>query len=214
MELVLIWFVLSILVGVFANNRGKSGILYFLLSIILSPLLSFLIVLVAGDNSKKKCSNCGQKIDINAKVCPFCNTKMDFVSNEYSENKTEKGFNYKLSITEKVTFDTVKKKTLEFYKELSLSTKIDNEDTLFIKNDVNNSYVEIKNMETYIKYTVYNTVEPKFIKALYLENDENNIISSMNTDKLIELGKLYKDGLLTREEFEEQKNLLKMENLK
>ena len=51
----------------------------------------------------------------------------------------------------------------------------------------------------------------KFIKALYLENDENNIISSMNTDKLIELGKLYKDGLLTREEFEEQKNLLKKE---
>ena len=33
----------------------------------------------------------------------------------------------------------------------------------------------------------------------------------MNTDKLIELGKLYKDGLLTREEFEEQKNLLKKE---
>ena len=211
MELVLIWFVLSILVGVFANNRGKSGILYFLLSIILSPLLSFLIVLVAGDNSKKKCSNCGQKIDISAKVCPFYSTKMDFVSNEYSENKTEKGFNYKLSITEKVTFDTVKKKTLEFYKEFSLTTKNDNEDTLFIKNDVNNSYVEIKNMETYIKYTVYNTVEPKFIKALYLENDENNIISSMNTDKLIELGKLYKDGLLTREEFEEQKNLLKKE---
>ena len=41
MELVLIWFVLSILVGVFANNRGKSGILYFLFSIILSPLLGF-----------------------------------------------------------------------------------------------------------------------------------------------------------------------------
>ena len=72
MELVLIWFVLSILVGVFANNRGKSGILYFLFSIILSPLLGFLIALISGDDSKKKCSNCGQKIDINAKVCPPC----------------------------------------------------------------------------------------------------------------------------------------------
>ena len=211
MEIFLFWIVLSILVAVFANSRGKSGILYFFISILLSPLLGFLIVLVSGDSTKKKCDKCGQKIDVSAKICPFCNTEINFESNEYKENKTEKGFNYKLSITEKVTFDTVKKKTLEFYKELSLSTKIDNEDTLFMKNDVNNSYVEIKNMETYIKYTVYNTVEPKFIKALYLENDENNIISSMNTDKLIELGKLYKDGLLTREEFEEQKNLLKKE---
>jgi hypothetical protein len=42
MELVLIWFVLSILVGVFANNRGRSGILYFLLasSIVISIILS------------------------------------------------------------------------------------------------------------------------------------------------------------------------------
>ena len=49
-----------------------------------------------------------------------------------------------------------------------------------------------------------------FIKSLYIENDEkiDNISGVNNTDKLIELGKLYKDGLLTREEFEEQKNLL------
>ena len=61
-----------------------------------------------------------------------------------------------------------------------------------------------------MKYTVYNTVEPEFIKSLYIENDEkiDNISGVNNTDKLIELGKLYKDGLLTREEFEEQKNLL------
>ena len=200
MEIFLIWLILSILVAVYANGKGKSGVLYFFISILLSPLLGFLIVLVSGDSTKKKCDKCGQKIDISAKVCPFCSTKMDFVSNEYSENKTEKGFNYKLSITEKVTFDIVKRKTLEFYKEFSLTTKNDNEDTLFIKNDVNNSYVEIKNMETYIKCTVYNTVEPKFIKALYFENDENN--TNTNTDKLIELGRLYKDGLLTREEFE------------
>lgn len=38
-------------------------------------------------------------------------------------------------------------------------------------------------------------------------NENNQSINS--TDKLIELGKMYKDGLLTKEEFEEQKNLLK-----
>ena len=209
-ETILGWIILSILVAVFANSRGKSGILYFFICILLSPLLGFLIVLVSGDSTKKKCDKCGQKIDISAKVCPFCNTKISSASNEYNENKTEKGFNYKLSITEKVTFDIVKQKTLEFYKEFSFVVENDDEYTFFIKNKLDNSYIEIKNMETYMKYTVYNTVEPEFIKSLYIENDEkiDNISGVNNTDKLIELGKLYKDGLLTREEFEEQKNLL------
>lgn len=209
-ETILGWIILSILVAVFANSRGKSGILYFFICTLLSPLLGFLIVLVSGDSTKKKCDKCGQKIDISAKVCPFCNTKISSASNEYNENKTEKGFNYKLSITEKVTFDIVKQKTLEFYKEFSFVVENDDEYAFLIKNKLDNSYIEIKNMETYMKYTVYNTVEPEFIKSLYIENDEkiDNISGVNNTDKLIELGKLYKDGLLTREEFEEQKNLL------
>lgn len=135
------------------------------------------------------------------------NKDNSMMNNEYEEIKTEKGVNYKLSITEKVTFSLIKEKTFEFYKKLPFVTKIDNEDTLFIKNDVDNAYIEIKNMQTYIKYSVYNTFEPEFIKTLYVKN-ENNVMSSINTDKLIELGKLYKEGLLTREEFEEQKNLL------
>ncbi len=139
------------------------------------------------------------------------NKDNSMMNDEYEEIKTEKGVNYKLSITEKVTFSLIKEKTFEFYKELPFVTKIDNEDTLFIKNDVDNAYIEIKNMQTYIKYSVYNTFEPEFIKTLYVKN-ENNVMSTINTDKLIELGKLYKEGLLTREEFEQQKNILKMEN--
>lgn len=135
------------------------------------------------------------------------NKDNSMMNDEYEEIKTEKGVNYKLSITEKVTFSLIKEKTFEFYKELPFVTKIDNEDTLFIKNDVDNAYIEIKNMQTYIKYSVYNTFEPEFIKTLYVKN-ENNVMSTINTDKLIELGKMYKEGLLTREEFEEQKNLL------
>ncbi len=141
------------------------------------------------------------------------NKDNSMMNNEYEEIKTEKGVNYKLSITEKVTFSLIKEKTFEFYKELPFVTKTDNEDTLFIKNDVDNAYIEIKNMQTYIKYSIYNTFEPEFIKTLYVKN-ENNVMSSINTDKLIELGKMCKEGLLTKEEFDEQKNLLKMENLK
>lgn len=130
------------------------------------------------------------------------------MNNEYEESKTDKGFNYKLSITDKVTFSLIKEKTLEFYKELSFITKIDNEDTFFIKNNEDNSYVAIKNMQTYIKFSIYNTIEPEFIKTLYVKNEISSITTTNNTDNLIELGKMYKDGLLTREEFEEQKNLL------
>ena len=130
------------------------------------------------------------------------------MNNEYEESKTDKGFNYKLSITDKVTFSLIKENTLEFYKELSFITKIDNEDTFFIKNNEDNSYVAIKNMQTYIKFSIYNTIEPEFIKTLYVKNEISSITTTNNTDNLIELGKMYKDGLLTREEFEEQKNLL------
>lgn len=138
------------------------------------------------------------------------NTKLN---NNFEETKTEKGFNYKLQITDEVNFTSVKEKILVFYKELSFVTKTDNDESLFIKNDVDNWYVEVKNMESYLKISVYNTIEPLFIKDLYVKevNNDNTKMDSINNsaDKLIELGKMYKDGLLTREEFEEQKNLLK-----
>lgn len=40
------WLVCAVLVAVLANSRGRSGIGYFLLSIICSPLLGLLIVLL------------------------------------------------------------------------------------------------------------------------------------------------------------------------
>lgn len=46
MEIIFIWFVLAVLVGVFADTRGRSGIGFFLLALVLSPLLVFIILLV------------------------------------------------------------------------------------------------------------------------------------------------------------------------
>lgn len=68
----LVWFILCILVAMFANKKGRSGIVYFLLSIVISPLIGFIVVLILGDANKIKCSNCGEKIDEKANVCPFC----------------------------------------------------------------------------------------------------------------------------------------------
>ena len=77
MDIFLWWVIFSIIVSALANSRGKSAVLYFFISLIISPLLGLIIELVSEDNTKKKCSNCGQKIDLEAKVCPFCHNNKD-----------------------------------------------------------------------------------------------------------------------------------------
>jgi uncharacterized membrane protein YhdT len=42
----IVWFILSICIGVLAGNRGRSAIGWFLLACIVSPLISFIILFV------------------------------------------------------------------------------------------------------------------------------------------------------------------------
>ncbi len=44
-EILLLWLGLAMIVGVAANTRGRSGIGWFFLSIVISPLLAGLLVL-------------------------------------------------------------------------------------------------------------------------------------------------------------------------
>jgi hypothetical protein len=47
MEFVLfIWLIISVVVGVAANSRGRSGFGWFLISVFLSPILALLFLLV------------------------------------------------------------------------------------------------------------------------------------------------------------------------
>jgi phosphate/sulfate permease len=45
MELILLWFGLAVVVGVAASTRGRSGFAWFLLAVVISPLLAGLLVL-------------------------------------------------------------------------------------------------------------------------------------------------------------------------
>jgi ribosomal protein L40E len=82
-EIVIVWCGFAIVVGVFASNKGRSGFGWFLLALLLSPLLAGLFLLAASDlkkeaaaktelNESKVCPRCAERVKNAALVCRFC----------------------------------------------------------------------------------------------------------------------------------------------
>ena len=77
MEIFVLWLALSVVAGVIASNKGRSGWGFFFLSVILSPLIGITAALVASSNRKnveekqiasgdnKKCPYCAEIIKMN-----------------------------------------------------------------------------------------------------------------------------------------------------
>ncbi len=89
MELILIYFVFSVVVGAVASGRGRSGFGWFLLALIISPIISIIIVLILpsalpGDiqrqqvqaEPQKRCPYCAELINAQAIKCRHCGSSI------------------------------------------------------------------------------------------------------------------------------------------
>lgn len=82
------WLLLAVLVAGYANSKGRSGIVFFLLSIVFSPLIGFVIALALSPNSQalekralatgefRKCPACAELVKIDARICKHCRSEV------------------------------------------------------------------------------------------------------------------------------------------
>jgi phosphate/sulfate permease len=57
MEVFFIWLIFSVVIGAIASTRGRSYFGFFLISLVLSPLLGLVLVLVISDLNAEKINN-------------------------------------------------------------------------------------------------------------------------------------------------------------
>ena len=69
MGIFIAWLVFAILVGAFASSKGRSGIGFFFIAVLLSPLIGFIIALIVKNREQLVVS--GEHVD-GYKKCPFC----------------------------------------------------------------------------------------------------------------------------------------------
>ena len=79
---VLIWVLLAALVGEFAEKRGHTSALWYIFSLICSPLIGFAVVAafpLATDLTPvgyKPCPYCMKTVMIERKICPYCSANL------------------------------------------------------------------------------------------------------------------------------------------
>jgi hypothetical protein len=84
LELAIAYIFFAVLVGAFATLIKRSGLIWFLISLLISPLLAFIALVVFGRPAlpgiiagfgEKTCPKCAEKIKKKATICRYCGHK-------------------------------------------------------------------------------------------------------------------------------------------
>lgn len=75
--LIVIWIAFAVIVGAVASQRGREGALFFLLALVVSPLIALFIVVALpampkADQSTAKCPHCRGLVERGVKCCMHC----------------------------------------------------------------------------------------------------------------------------------------------
>ncbi|PIB13133.1 zinc ribbon domain-containing protein [Vibrio rotiferianus] len=88
MLVIILWLIFSVIVGSVAKSKGRSGLGFFFASLILSPLIGLIIVLVIQPNNTnverraidsgqvKRCPKCSELVKVEATLCKHCQTQL------------------------------------------------------------------------------------------------------------------------------------------
>lgn len=88
MELFTLWFIGAIVVGIVAGSRGRSGFGYFLLSMLLSPVIGLVLAValpsvatisegqLVSDGTHTRCPECRELVRHDARKCKHCGSSL------------------------------------------------------------------------------------------------------------------------------------------
>ena len=88
MEIIFFWFAFSMLAGWIAEQKGRSGVGFFFLSIILTPLIGLIAAAVISkneaaladvalrDGKMRRCPDCAELVLIEAIKCKHCGSPL------------------------------------------------------------------------------------------------------------------------------------------
>ncbi|CAM4208457.1 zinc ribbon domain-containing protein [Vibrio neonatus] len=117
------WFVLSIFCGVYASSKGRSGFGFFLLAVLLSPIIGFIGALIAspiqskveekaiGSGDLRKCPMCAELVKAEALLCKHCGSKLNSMNADSdSGHQEESGYQYQIMVNGEdiIAFDVSK----------------------------------------------------------------------------------------------------------
>ncbi len=76
-----VWLILSGVVGKFAENRGHSGTLWYVFSLLCSPIVGFAVVALLPSaavvsRGVEQCPSCRAMIKIEGDTCPVCHREL------------------------------------------------------------------------------------------------------------------------------------------